>query len=88
MNIIDWLFNDSNGKKVTYQRPNLPIIVWFVALLLSKFIDSDNVSNIFSIISFVALLVWALLEVLTGVNRFRRILGLIVITYLVASNIN
>ena len=72
------VFKDKNGKIVLGQKPNLPIIVWFTALLLTK-ITNSTLQDLFAIMSFGALFTWAWLELFQGVNYFRRVLGLLVL---------
>ncbi|MCA9324016.1 hypothetical protein KC992_02845 [Candidatus Saccharibacteria bacterium] len=72
------VFKDKNGKIVLGQKPNLPIIVWFTALLLTK-ITNGTLQDLFAIMSFGALFTWAWLELFQGVNYFRRALGLLVL---------
>lgn len=65
-----------NKKKfVIAQKPNLPLIVWFVTLLISKLPLPLILIKIFALISFGAIFTWAWLEIFSGVNYFRRILG-------------
>lgn len=73
-------FKDKNGKVVVAQTPNVPLIVWFVGLIASSYVFTTGyLHNAFSIAATIALLAWALLEALKGVNGFRRTLGIIVI---------
>ncbi len=78
--VIGNLFKDKNGKVVIFQAPNIAIILWFAFLVLSKF-SNGVLSNVFSCLSFVALMVWASLEIFKGESLFRKILGLIVLTF-------
>lgn len=70
---------DMNKHNSYFQTPNLPIIVWFVALIISKFTDG-NIQSFFNVISFGAIFTWSWLEIFYGTNIFRRILGVVVIT--------
>lgn len=79
-------FKDSNGKIVVWQKPNLPIILWLVSLLLAQLTDG-KLGELFSLISYGALFTWAYLEMFHGVNFFRRILGLIVLIATLYSNL-
>ncbi len=68
-----------NKKKfVIAQKPNPPLIVWFVALIISKLPLYLPLIKISELISFGAIFTWAWLEVFSGVNYFRRILGAVV----------
>ena len=72
------MFKDSNGKIVIAQKPNLPSIVWFVSYIASYLPLHDRLLAFFSLISFGALFTWAWLEIFSGVNLFRRLLGIVV----------
>lgn len=73
------IFRDKNGKVVIGQKPNLPIIVWFLALLTHRLLPAGTISNLADLISFGALFTWAWLELFSGANTFRRILGGVVL---------
>ncbi|OGL30887.1 hypothetical protein A3F37_00400 [Candidatus Saccharibacteria bacterium RIFCSPHIGHO2_12_FULL_41_12] len=62
-----------------FQVPNLPLIVWFVALLLAR-VTAGQWHALFSVVSFGALFTWAWLEIFHGTNMFRRILGVVVMS--------
>lgn len=68
-------------KYVFWQTPNLPIMVWFVALVLGKLLQQGTIHQILSLVSFGALFTWAYLEIFQGVNNFRRALGLAVLIF-------
>ena len=70
------IFKDKNGKIVIVQKPNLPIIVWFVSFIASYLPFRDSVLSFLELFSFGVLFTWAWLEIFSGVNIFRRLLGL------------
>ena len=73
-----------NKKKfVIAQKPNLPLIIWFAALMISKLPLYLPLVKIFELISFGAIFTWAWLEIFFGVNYFRRILGVVVMTLII-----
>jgi hypothetical protein len=76
---------DKSGRIVIWQAPNLPLIGWFVFMIASRFADGHLKSGM-QIASTILLLVWAFLELVKGVNYFRRLLGLIVIVLTVVSH--
>jgi hypothetical protein len=84
---IDKCFKDKNGNVVLGQKPNLPIIVWLVTLILKLFING-TLYNIVDIIGFGALFTWAWLELFDGVNYLRRVFGFFVLLVLIISRIN
>lgn len=58
-----------------FQFPNRPLIVAALAGLAARIVDR-RYRPIADLVSHLALLVWALEEVLDGANWFRRLLGL------------
>lgn len=81
------LFLDKNGKIVLAQKPNLPLYGWLVFFVLSKLTDVQPYQNYFSWLSATLLMIWAILELVSGVNYFRRLIGVLVIIGLIVSNI-
>lgn len=69
---------DKSGKIVIAQKPNLPLIVWVIARLMLLLPIPLLVNKLLSLIAFGSLFTWAWLEIFSGVNLFRRILGIIV----------
>ena len=76
---MDNFWKDKDGRVVIWQRPNLPLTVWFVTYLLGWLPFSPLFLSLLDTISFGAIFTWAWLEISSGVNTFRRILGLIVL---------
>lgn len=81
-------FKDKAGKTVIAQKPNLPLIMWAIAKLLSLLPTSILVSELFSMIAFGSLFTWAWLEIFSGVNMFRKFLGGIVMVMLLGLRLN
>jgi len=82
-NIYKKLFLDKNGRFVVAQFPNVPIIIWLTTVILNKFVHAQPANTVLSIIGTVFLTVWALLEIYSGVNLFRKLLGSVVLLYVV-----
>lgn len=74
------LFEDKSGNMVYGQMPNLPIIVWGAAKVMSLVPWAAPVQPILEAVAFGALFTWAWLEIFDGANWFRRILGITVMT--------
>ena len=85
--LFDKVFRDSNGDIVLAQPPNLPIIVWGVASLLSLIFISGEIKTGLDAVAFGSLFTWAWEELFQGVNYFRRTLGLLVLIGVVASKV-
>lgn len=71
-------FYDKNHKLIIWQRPNLPLFVWVISSLLSHMAEG-NIDTALRVVAFGALFTWAWLEAFSGVNYFRRTLGIIVL---------
>jgi hypothetical protein len=79
--------NGPDGKPVMWQRPNVPIILWFVFGVGAHFIHASAWPTWLSVISALSLLIWALLEIIWGASYFRRTLGGVVLTYTILSRL-
>ncbi|MCB9817030.1 hypothetical protein H6795_00640 [Candidatus Nomurabacteria bacterium] len=88
MSALRKLFTDKNGHIVIAQFPNIPILVWFGAVVATSISTSSTADTVLSTIGTVALASWAFLELVSGVNYFRRSLGLIVLIFLIISKIS
>lgn len=84
MRFID-IFKTRDGAVVIGQKPNLPLIVWFVAFILRRVFPDGALGIGIYVIGFLALFIWAWLELFMGVNIFRRILGFVVLVLSVIS---
>lgn len=73
---FDRVFRDDAGNIVIAQVPNLPILVWLAASLLSYGTASGKLHQGLAAVAFGALFTWAWQELFDGVNYFRRSLGL------------
>lgn len=85
--VLDWLFrNRQTGEITVAQFPNVWILVWLGASLLGVW-WSPRIGevDVLTVVSRVALVVWAGDEVLRGVNPFRRILGASVLLWTASS---
>lgn len=76
-------WEDSHGRVVVWQKPNKFLIVWFVTTVLTWFTPAGWFERIVGTISLAALVVWAIIEVFSGVNYFRRTIGFLVLLTLV-----
>ncbi len=86
--LFDRTFRDSQGQIVIGQMPNLPIIVWLTATLLNLIPANSNIHTGLDAIAFGCLFTWSWLELFTGVNYFRRVLGLVVLIGAIASRLS
>ncbi|MGV3760566.1 MAG: hypothetical protein ACO1PW_13650 [Actinomycetota bacterium] len=74
---VEWLFrNRETGALTIAQRPNAPLLVFLVAWALRALLSpSGTADTVLATTAAVALVVWALDELIRGVNPWRRLLG-------------
>lgn len=72
-------WRNSNGEIVIFQPPNLPIIVWAVFNVIGRIVTDGFIHHAATAISFAGLIIWAMLELLSGDTYFRRLLGLMIL---------
>ena len=83
--LADWLFrNRQTGEITIVQVPNVPLGVFLVAAVASRLLADSTAASVLSVVSAIALAVWALDEIVRGVNPWRRILGATVLVVTVA----
>lgn len=71
-----------SAQKITLaQAPNVPLVVWFVCLVAGHVFSKGAVHTAFATVGFLAIVIWALWEIVSGVNIFRRLLGLAVLIF-------
>ena len=74
-------FYDKDNRIVLMQFPNVPLLLFIAASILARVFKAGWSNDVFRVVAFVSLVIWALLEILTGVNYFRRILGGVVLVF-------
>lgn len=79
------VWQDSQGRTVIYQRPNIWIICWAIFEVMTSLGPGKRVADIASAVAMVFLVIWSLLEIFRGVNYFRRVLGMLVLLFAVWS---
>ena len=85
---FSWWFRSSDGRLTLWQVPNPALIVWFVAVLMSRLDLSATHASTVEGVRHGALLVWAVDEVARGSSPFRRVLGAVVFAGLLFSLAN
>ena len=76
--IITWLISGKDGRVYIVQWPNIPIIGWFLSMIIATLVASESSKVGFSNLSLAFLAVWSYLEATQGLSYFRRTLGIIV----------
>lgn len=75
----DKFWHDKDGNFVVLKRPNVFLIIWLVALLFNILLGSNSFTKITGEIGGISLIIWAILEVVRGVNYFWRTIGILVL---------
>lgn len=78
-------WHDKHGNFVVWQKPNVFLWVWIVALVLAIAIGSNNFTRLVGFIGGISIIIWAILEVGWGVNYFRRTVGALVLLLILIS---
>jgi hypothetical protein len=84
---LQWVFRDRRtGRLTVVQWPNVPLWVFIVASVsVRAFHPGGRTHEVVRVVAVVAILLWALDEVVRGVNPFRRLLGAVVAVATVAN---
>lgn len=73
-----WFKNRHTGQLTFWQWPNPPL--WgFMVFAAIRAVTDGGLHTVASVLATLSLLVWALFEVTTGVNPFRRLMGVLVL---------
>ncbi|MGZ6005314.1 MAG: hypothetical protein ACXWLH_04135 [Candidatus Saccharimonadales bacterium] len=76
-------WEDKNGKVVVWQAPNRWLLIWLITLVLGWFMPYGWPQKAVGWISLIALVIWAFFEAKSGVNYFRRTIGILVLLLLI-----
>ena len=86
-NQLQKFFKDKDGRVVIFQKPNVPIIVWAMSMVIAR-LTHGEVRDRFELLAFIALATWAVMEILWGTTLFRRLLGAVVLAVILIGKIN
>lgn len=83
--LFDWLFrNRVTGEITIAQVPNAVLWVFIGATVARRMVEkSSPLGKVLGGVALAALLIWALSELVMGVNPWRRILGAAVLAFAV-----
>lgn len=85
--LLDKCIKDKHGKIVIWQFPNAPLIGWMGFKLMRYLPMTTPLKNGRLFISTAFLFTWAYLEITSGVNYLRRIIGVVVMASIILSTI-
>lgn len=75
--VFEWLLRNRQTGEITIgQWPNASLLVFLGAWTLGRVLNpSDGLDTVLTVVATGALMIWALDELVRGVNPWRRILG-------------
>jgi hypothetical protein len=76
---VDSWFRDTNGQIVIAQVPNFFLIVFILTSVFGAVSYHGFWQTATRIVAIVSIAIWAILESRSGVNRFRRLLGKVIL---------
>jgi hypothetical protein len=81
--LFDWFFRNRVTDEITIaQFPNAALWVFLGATVARRIVEKSRpLGRVFGWVALAALLIWAVDEVLRGVNPWRRVLGAAVLAY-------
>jgi hypothetical protein len=78
---IDRCYKDTSGNITLAQTPNAPILIWIVCGLIRFIHLPPHIDTGIAFIGTSAIVIWAWLELVSGANYFRRVLGFVVLLF-------
>lgn len=82
--IFKQLFCDKHGRPAIIQWPNPPLWTWIIASALG-YVIHGRWHFVVSVLGSLALAVWAFIELARGASLFRKVLGGVVLLYLLVT---
>jgi len=86
----DRCLKDKKGQLVLFQKPNAPLITWVVCSVLLRIIGRPDsltptpvYQQILYALQFGSIFTWSWLEIFQGSSYARRVLGLIVMFFII-----
>ena len=85
--IFQWMFRSRETGRITImQRPNIALTTALIAIVVRTLLHPAGSAGLtLTVLVGVALTVWAVLEIVRGVNPWRRLLGAVVLVLAVLS---
>lgn len=75
-----WFTSRATGRITVAQFPNVPLLVFLGAVVAGRLLDHHHqISRVCADVATGAIVLWALDEILRGVNPWRRLLGAVVL---------
>jgi hypothetical protein len=83
---------DRHGRLVLFEKPNTPLILWAVCSFLDFVVGhslwvNSPLHTLFRMLAFGFIFIWAWLELSQGTTYLRRLLGFIVLVFILVHNL-
>ena len=75
LRLKDRLFKTKDDSYVVGQKPNVPILIAIFSMIIALLIGEGTLRVVVLFVALVSILIWAGLELVQGINLFRRLLG-------------
>ena len=86
--MIDWLFrNRKTGELTIAQAPNVSLWIFIATFVLRIVFRHGWIHSLLGLVGTVALVWWALDELIRGVNPWRRLLGAGMLAFIVLTRV-
>jgi len=72
-------WEDPQGNVVIWQKPNRFLLTWLIGTILTWVLPFGSLTKFIGLVTLIALIIWAVLEVYSGADYFRRLLGLLIL---------
>jgi len=82
---IDRCIKDREGKIVLGQTPNIPLIFFLFLTIITALLPDGQLKSSMSQVATCFAFIWAYLELIEGINYFRKVLGGTVIIFIVVN---
>jgi hypothetical protein len=75
---------DNDHRFTTFQLPNLNLVIVLLAALAGAMLKEGFPHTAARLVYVIAGIIWSVREIFTGVNWFRRLLGLLILVLITA----
>ncbi len=80
---INWFFKDNQGNWAIIQTPNLLLTAWLLLSVLLFFTDNTQLEQKIFLLRSAVLFTWSYLEITSGKSKFRKVLSVVVLMFVV-----
>lgn len=81
------LFQDSTGKYIVAQPPNVPVYLMLIGAVGARLFANGQMHTLFDLLFFGAAFCWSYLEIRFGESGIRRVMGVIAMVAIFVSKL-